>query len=353
MSAKQNIIGGIAAIGVMASPLVIEEVKTRNEDTAQEELVYTDENTSNYDKKFGMMTLLMDSGGGGGNLGEGGFGDGSFGHWDGQYYTDPNSQMVLSSKAIKLILHFEAGFNKDGTPSGYTRKFERAVYPGYASGATIGIGYDLGYKTRSEIARDWGPYATPGQLAALQNAVGKKRSASKPYVNAINATGFTSRIDTIAQQIFMKTTLAKWCRLTSNAFPNVEKLHPHCQGAMVSLCFNRGSGVNGRKYMLQKRNAIKSGNLNAVPGIFRNSSSKWAGSSVYTGLKRRRYAEGALFAEGLALSPGMTPGPYMHTMPERQSTAIVGIGSVQGPPPPSSVPTGAPDANTATTTPTE
>lgn len=48
-------------------------------------------------------------------------------------------------------------------------------------------------------------------------------------------------------------------KLTRQAFPGVERLHPDVYGALVSLVFNRGSSMTGnrRSEMRNIRNVIK------------------------------------------------------------------------------------------------
>ena len=65
-------------------------------------------------------------------------------------------RMKISDFGVDLIVHFEVGGR-----AYYTKAYSRPIHPGNAaSGVTIGIGYDLRFSSRSQIASDWGPYVS-------------------------------------------------------------------------------------------------------------------------------------------------------------------------------------------------
>jgi hypothetical protein len=73
---------------------------------------------------------------------------------------------LLSDKAKNLIFSFE-GLD------------QASDWPGGDSGITIGIGYDLGYVTADEFAKDWQDILAAADLQALNGAVGLKAEAAK------------------------------------------------------------------------------------------------------------------------------------------------------------------------------
>ena len=82
---------------------------------------------------------------------------------------------LLSAKAYKLILDFEVG----GGAGYYNARLSRPSWPGVQSGVTIGVGYDLGYYSKSAFALDWRDRLDPDDFARLERCVGLKKTAEK------------------------------------------------------------------------------------------------------------------------------------------------------------------------------
>lgn len=55
------------------------------------------------------------------------------------------------SDFLAMVIGFEIG-GKDL----YNSKYTGVIWPGVQSGATIGIGYDLGYVSQNTFKNDWG-----------------------------------------------------------------------------------------------------------------------------------------------------------------------------------------------------
>lgn len=89
---------------------------------------------------------------------------------------------------------------------------------------------------------------------------------------------------------------------TEKAFPGAVDLHPHSQGALLSLVFNRGGSMKGdsRKEMRAIRDAIKNGEPGKVPQLIRDMKRLWVGKGL-DGLLRRRDEEADLFDVGMTL----------------------------------------------------
>ncbi|MGD5523864.1 hypothetical protein QUS88_22505, partial [Xanthomonas citri pv. citri] len=60
----------------------------------------------------------------------------------------------------------------------YERKYIRPETPGGASGVTVGIGYDCGYYSASQIRQDWGGHLPPAMVKALAICAGIKGDAA-------------------------------------------------------------------------------------------------------------------------------------------------------------------------------
>lgn len=91
---------------------------------------------------------------------------------------------------------------------------------------------------------------------------------------------------------------------TTDAFPGVTKLHPHCQGALLSLVINRGPGMvdkpnqKTRVHMREIRNDIAPNNIENVPIQLRTMKSLWT-DTIQIGLATRRENEAILFENGM------------------------------------------------------
>lgn len=193
-----------------------------------------------------------------------------------------NIDIIISEKAYNLILKYEVG----GGFSYYNKALKNPTYPGGASGVTIGIGYDLGYNTKSQFASDW-KHLLPGVVFnRLESCVGIKGEYAKQMVK--NVKDIEISWDD-ASAVFKKSTLPRFVSETLKAFPGADKLHPDAFGALVSLVFNRGASVTGnsRREMLNIRNLISSKNYNAIANEIRSMKRLWIGKGLDGLLKRR------------------------------------------------------------------
>ena len=158
----------------------------------------------------------------------------------------------LSAEAYKLIVEYEVG----GGQRYYDRFLRHPSYPGGASGVTIGIGYDLGYKALSTFKKDWGPYLSSADMQKLGRCIGKKRGNAKSALRSVRS--ITINWDD-AEKVFQNVTLPRFAQRTRRAFPGSDKLHPTVFGVLVSLVFNRGGSMRGstRSEMAKIRNIIE------------------------------------------------------------------------------------------------
>jgi hypothetical protein len=188
----------------------------------------------------------------------------------------------LSEKTYNLILKHEVG----GGSSYYNKALKNPTYPGGASGVTIGIGYDLGYNTKSQFASDWKHLLSPTVFSRLESCVGIKGEYAKQLVR--NVRDIEVSWDA-ASDVFKKSTLPRFISETLKAFPGADKLHPDAFGALVSIVFNRGASVTGnsRREMLNIRNLISSKNYNAIANEIRSMKRLWVGKGLDGLLKRR------------------------------------------------------------------
>lgn len=196
----------------------------------------------------------------------------------------------ISEQARDLIIQYECG-----GMAYYNSRLTRPTWPGGASGVTVGIGSDLGYITQAQIAEQWS-HLGRDRVAALQTVTGLKGQTARAAVGRVRHVVISWQEAVVH---FEKSTLPRWGNLTHRAFPELDKTHPHCQGAIKSIAFNRGTSMRGnsRREMVWVRDDIQKGNLRPVPGHILAMRRLWIGKGL-DGLLKRRVAEAALFQRG-------------------------------------------------------
>jgi hypothetical protein len=196
--------------------------------------------------------------------------------------------MNLSEKGLELVLEHEVG----GGQRYYDKFLSRPTVPGFESGVTIGIGYDLGYVNAAEFAGAWGHLVHAERLRA---AIGLKSAQAR----AICAQLADIVVPwSAALQVFLDHTCpTHWVR-TLRVYPQAINLSEDCAAALFSLVFNRGTSLTGerRAEMRGIKDALATGHRDAVPGLIRSMKRLWPETS---GLVRRREDEARLFEQGL------------------------------------------------------
>lgn len=217
---------------------------------------------------------------------------------------DPNTvysdglSLSVSQKAIDHIIYYEVG-GKAYYEKGYTRPIVPA-WQTTPSGVTVGFGFDCGYNTKDQIRTALEGVATESEIQALQSVSGLKGKSA--YYNGLpkvkNLVHFTYDE---AEQIFKKDSLPRFAKQTATAFGlTKDRLHPHSNGALVSLVFNRGAAMSGdsRKEMRWIKYNISVGKESLVPSDIKSMKRLWSYSKL-KGLHLRRDAEAKLFQDGL------------------------------------------------------
>lgn len=196
--------------------------------------------------------------------------------------------MTLSEAGLELVLKHEVG----GGQRYYDKFLSRPTVPGFDSGVTIGVGFDLGYVTEYEFDQAWGGLEG---ASLLRTCVGLKADAARKMIRAVGGIVIPySR----ALTVFLDHTCpTHWVR-TLRVFPQTVDLQEDCASALFSLVFNRGTSLTGerRSEMRGIKDALATGHRDAVPGLIRSMKRLWPASS---GLVRRRDDEAALFEGGL------------------------------------------------------
>ena len=198
---------------------------------------------------------------------------------------------IISMETWEKILEFE--------------KYEPKPYqPGDDnSGVTIAIGYDLGQQSASQIKKDLAPFYTATQIQELLKAQGKKGGAAKALIPVLSNITITK--DKALQLATVLKT--RYANQVLSIYPEVLELHPHCQGVLLSLVFNRGLSLTDPKtgltrvHMRQIKDAFKSSSPEKIPDILRDMSKLWnkTGPKGNSGVGKRRKEEADIFEKGV------------------------------------------------------
>jgi hypothetical protein len=197
-----------------------------------------------------------------------------------------SSEVQLTEKALDLIIKFE-GIDQPGK------------WPGGGSGISLGVGYDLGYKSLDQFRSDWGRHLSEAQIGRLSRALGKRGEPAKKMAASLADIRVT-RVQ--GEEVFLRGSVPVIKADTLKAFPGIKRLPGDVQGALCSLVFNRGGDMTGdrRLEMRQIRDAIVDSSLTmkqrllSIEASIRAMERIWRGTDVGRGLIKRRNAEADL-----------------------------------------------------------
>jgi len=206
------------------------------------------------------------------------------------------SSLKISTRAQDLIVAFEVSSEHT-----YTQRYQKPTWPGGQSGATIGVGYDIGYVKADELQADWASLVGQNATNILLPACGVTGAAAQALVPRLSNVAIPW--DKAVEQFGVE--MSKYVTLTQESLPNFSSLSEDCRGALVSLVYNRGPSFdvpessdarnrysemrNIKRHMTEKKFSL-------IPSEMRNMERLWPGVA---GLVRRREAEAALFELGL------------------------------------------------------
>jgi GH24 family phage-related lysozyme (muramidase) len=198
---------------------------------------------------------------------------------------------LICTRAVDLIVSFEIG-----SPELYQRKYRNPIWPGAASGATIGIGYDLGHQAPDVIAIDWQAHPHKVRLVTASGVTGPlARDLVRKLADVSVEYGY-------AREVFDQTSVVEHFRAARRAFgAPFAQAHPCLRGALTSLVFNRGASMNGpaRAEMRTIRDVcLPAQDRSCVAREIRAMTRLWKGSAIERGMQRRRDAEADLAETG-------------------------------------------------------
>jgi hypothetical protein len=197
-----------------------------------------------------------------------------------------SSEVQLTEKALDLIIEFE-GIDQAGK------------WPGGGSGISLGVGYDLGYKSLDQFRSDWGRHLSDEQIGRLSRALGKRGEAAKKLASGLADIRVT-RVQ--GEEVFLRGSVPVIKADTLKAFPGIKRLPGDVQGALCSLVFNRGGDMTGDRRLEMRliRDAIVDSSLTmkqrllSIEASIRAMERIWRGTDVGRGLIKRRNAEADL-----------------------------------------------------------
>lgn len=181
-------------------------------------------------------------------------------------------------------------------------------FPGEDSGITIGVGYDLRMNSEEDFRRTWGRYLSDMILTELSKDIGRRGTRAR--VRELREMGIEVPFK-YAWPAFIEKTMPRFYNDTKAIYPSLDRLPRLCRSVLVSLVFNRGSSLKGkRRREMRAIQAIL--DRAAQPGLDKAQVKEmlaevedqivsmkrlWTHSS---GLLKRRQAEANLWRAGLA-----------------------------------------------------
>lgn len=86
-------------------------------------------------------------------------------------------------------------------------------------------------------------------------------------------------------------------RFKNPVWPGFDELNANCQGALISLVFNRGAAMNGSRRIEMREirdNLVPIKDCEGIATQIKKMKRLWAGTTIEGGMNRRRDAEAAL-----------------------------------------------------------
>ena len=203
-------------------------------------------------------------------------------------FTPSSDNDLLSPNALKLILDYEVG----GGEGYYNKCLKKPTWPKGASGVTIGVGYDCGYNTESQFAKDWKGKISDSDFDRLSQTLGYKGAAASKIVGSVSDIVVPWEA---AFEVFKQQTVPRFIGIMLRSFPGADQLHPDAFGALLSIVFNRGGSLKGssRQEMANIRELVPSKDYKAIAKEIRSMKRLWEGKGL-DGLLRRRDKEADL-----------------------------------------------------------
>ena len=189
--------------------------------------------------------------------------------------------LTVSRKGLKQLVRHEI------SSAAYYRKFlSHPIWPGGNSGVTIGIGYDLGQNSKTQVRKDWIGKLSEIDLEKLIVVCGLKGDIAKHALNGVRS--ITVPLEK-AQEVFYESTLIRYAASTLRTYPGVEHLFPDAQSGLLSLIYNRGTSFKGagRKEMAEIKPLVEQQDYAGISLQIKAMKRLWKDKGLDGLLKRR------------------------------------------------------------------
>ena len=201
---------------------------------------------------------------------------------------------MISKKSIDFIIQQEVGGR-----AYYDKALQKITWPGGESGATLGIGYDVGYENMAQFIKDWGDNLSADNIKIIKPLVGIKGEKVK---DLLKGDILNIRIPyNIAYDVFVKNDVPRYYAMTKKIYPELEQLNEDTQGALVSMVFNRGIELKGdsRTEMRAIVDLVAKKDYEGIAEEVEKSKRLWEHKGL-DGLVVRREAEADLIRNSIA-----------------------------------------------------
>lgn len=162
--------------------------------------------------------------------------DESLWHW---LETQEEPYPLLATNGIAFIALEETGGLR------HYHNFTRwPHFPGYSSGITIGVGYDLRFNSEESFKTLWASHLPEEVVLELSSDIGKR--GTKKRVAQLKRLGVEIPFKA-AWPVFVDKTLPTFYTETESIYPSLPRLPDMCRSVLVSLVFNRGASLTGSR----------------------------------------------------------------------------------------------------------
>jgi hypothetical protein len=197
------------------------------------------------------------------------------------------AEAVVDPAVFDLVVRWEIG-----SQAQYVRQYQGVICPGGGSGPTIGIGYDLGTHTPSEIRAAWGWHPAIEELVTASMQVGPDRCAAWRAKHRDIRVSYDDAVRVFATHDWPRY-VAMAARAYRNGWDGLTSAH---QSGLAGNGYNRGFTFVGsrRSEMREIRDTCVPGHMApCTADQLRASCRVWEGTKLYAGLCARRRAEAA------------------------------------------------------------
>jgi hypothetical protein len=112
-------------------------------------------------------------------------------------------------------------------------------WPGGSSGITLGVGWDVGYHTRAEVAATWRELDSE-ILVRLVEAAGPKGIDAQRLLPQLRSLSIPR---SVAIDVLVRSLRDEYYPLVAQLFPGLERLPAEVQVVFLSVVFNRGPSM--------------------------------------------------------------------------------------------------------------